>query len=275
VKMSGKRVGNDGTVTYRGGERIPFTYLATCKYIGDILDVEYYREGQLCQSAYKVSRAMHLVPSNPPSPPEYLVVGGLVMIPLTEKYLKCSFGETWQDTGPFELVNLWGRGSQDFVDEQVIIVTQVLASPVTVGYQDICNENVKTFNGTKIRNLRHLSEMTNAIEDGYMEFGLASEDKIVLNAKEAKQENSNILQKNMINSDRRLEEPFAATRVLDDDTEHDDDRTKSMRARKIQGRKRKEDVEEHQLTDIAPVGKIKRTRKDIEIVTEVGPTISS
>ena len=156
VKMNGRRIGNDGTVTFRGGERIPFTWLSSGKFVGETVDVEFFRDGQICTAEYRVDGEQALVPSDPPSPPEYLVVGGLVLVPLTEKYLSSAFGDSWACDGPSELISHWSRGVKDYDDHQVIIVTQVLASPITVGYQDVSNEHVTKFNGVRIRNLRHL-----------------------------------------------------------------------------------------------------------------------
>lgn len=55
----------------------------------------------------------------------------------------------------------------------MVVVSQVLACDATLGYEDLFNIRVQRFNGTKIRNLRHLAEMVYADKDAkYMRFDL-------------------------------------------------------------------------------------------------------
>lgn len=52
-------------------------------------------------------------------------------------------------------------------------MSQVLAGEATLGYEDYCNIQVLKFNGTPVRNLRHLTELVSSCEEKYMRFDLA------------------------------------------------------------------------------------------------------
>lgn len=47
VRFDGVEISNDGTVPFRTGERIAFSYLISNKYVGDSCVLEVLREGQL------------------------------------------------------------------------------------------------------------------------------------------------------------------------------------------------------------------------------------
>ena len=56
---------------------------------------------------------------------------------------------------------------------QVVVLSQVLACEATLGYEDYCNIQVLKFNGTPVRNLRHLALVVSSCEEKYMRFDLA------------------------------------------------------------------------------------------------------
>lgn len=56
---------------------------------------------------------------------------------------------------------------------QVVVLSQVLACNATLGYEDYCNVQVLKFNGTPVRNLRHLIQLVASCPDHYMRFDLA------------------------------------------------------------------------------------------------------
>ena len=56
---------------------------------------------------------------------------------------------------------------------QVVVLSQVLACDATLGYEDYCNVQVLKFNGTPVRNLRHLIALVSDCTEEYMRFDLA------------------------------------------------------------------------------------------------------
>ena len=61
-------------------------------------------------------------------------------------------------------------GQARAADEQVVVLAQVLSTDVTQGYEDIVNNALQKFNGKKVRNLRHLSQMIEACDDAFLRF---------------------------------------------------------------------------------------------------------
>ena len=55
---------------------------------------------------------------------------------------------------------------------QIVVLSQVLACDATLGYEEIHNTQVLHFNGTKIRNLAHLAELTTTCDQPFMRFDL-------------------------------------------------------------------------------------------------------
>ena len=52
------------------------------------------------------------------------------------------------------------------------MLSQVLACDATLGYEELNNIRVKTFNGVDVRNLRHLAEMVYRCEERFLRFDL-------------------------------------------------------------------------------------------------------
>jgi len=151
-----------------------------------------------------------LVPCDPPTPPEYCVIGGIVCVPLTEPFLRCAYGESYLQDAPLPLLQCLHQGMKQSEDHQVVLVTQVLASSLTVGFQGFTNTQVTHLNGAPIRNLAHLCALYDACQDEWLRFELASEDTLVLSTKEARLRTPEIMQKNMIAKDRQIEVAPAA-----------------------------------------------------------------
>lgn len=53
-----------------------------------------------------------------------------------------------------------------------MVLSQVLACDATLGYEEMHNTQVLRFNGTKIRNLAHLAELTTTCTQPFMRFDL-------------------------------------------------------------------------------------------------------
>ena len=55
---------------------------------------------------------------------------------------------------------------------QVLVLSQVLACNATLGYEDLYNMRVHKFNGTALKSLQHLAQLSTACTDKYMRFDL-------------------------------------------------------------------------------------------------------
>ena len=65
-------------------------------------------------------------------------------------------------------------------DEEVVILSQVLACDATIGYEDIHNTAVASINGIRVRNLKQLAEVVLSCSDPFLVFELDYGEKIVI-----------------------------------------------------------------------------------------------
>ena len=57
----------------------------------------------------------------------------------------------------------------------MVVLSQVLACDATLGFEDSFDLQLKLFNGTPVRNLRHLATLVQACTEPYMRFDLDHE----------------------------------------------------------------------------------------------------
>merc|ERR1719326_2403845 len=112
--------------------------------------------------------------------PSYLIVAGLVFTTLSVPFLRSEFGEEWDCEAPVELVHAVMYRRAQHRDEQLVVLTQLLAHDLTVGYEDLENVLLHTVNGTRVRNLRSVMELCDACEAEYLHFGLQPNLELVL-----------------------------------------------------------------------------------------------
>jgi hypothetical protein len=73
--------------------------------------------------------------------PSYLIVAGLVFTPLTEPFIE----EECEETLGLKLLAKARYSLSTFEGEQIVIVSQVLAHEVNIGYEHMGNQQVKLF----------------------------------------------------------------------------------------------------------------------------------
>eukprot|EP00914_Ancora_sagittata_P008706 GHVO01016874.1.p1 GENE.GHVO01016874.1~~GHVO01016874.1.p1 ORF type:complete len:381 (+),score=64.51 GHVO01016874.1:274-1416(+) len=209
LSISGVSVASDGRVPFRTSERIPFTWLVAQMYVGEKCKVKFLRDGIEQESEFIVEKNDLLVPTSLPEWKKlpYLIVGGLVFIPLTEPLLRSEYGDQFESRAPIRLLELWLHGSKQDPNQSVVVLSHILAHSLTHGLGGIPNNTVlKCFNGVKVNNLKHLAELVDACERESFRFDLDYEDIIMLDVKAAKAALPEILRKNMIPESRCLEE---------------------------------------------------------------------
>eukprot|EP00892_Ulva_mutabilis_P000486 jgi/Ulvmu1/10438/UM062_0035.1 len=112
----------------------------------------------------------------------------------------------------------YGRPQQ--ADEQVVLLSQVLACDATVGYEDVANVQVMKFNGQKVQNLQQLVDMIEAAsESRFFVFEMDHDEVVVLDAKHARASTAEILRTHNIPQQlsQDLRRPGAAAAAANDD----------------------------------------------------------
>lgn len=180
--IDGKAVADDGQVVLRGhnssnsndgsnddgassssNELIQHRYLLRGKRVDEPTTFSVYRNGAHCQCPPTVLRdipSLCLRWANVDHPPDYLILGGLVLLPLSwslRLQKKCGTRLVadcmdWCRRWPGE----WGEGRTGLV-----VLTDILACELTFSYSRPWRR-VTAYNGVPVLSLRHLSEMWEA-----------------------------------------------------------------------------------------------------------------
>jgi len=209
--IGGSKIGNDGTIDFRRGERLSFRHKVGNHTIGATLELKILRDGKRKTLKAEGMESPQLVPRHrvPGSVPSYLIVGGVVFTPLTcgllDVAVEALSEEAWQV----------GRSAMKKPDEQVILIISILAHPLMHGYDIHRLPLLVEFNGEKILNMKDLKAKVDAVTDGFMCFKLADGKSIILDANETMKAQDEILAKYQI--------PSTHSKDLGDDEAEDGD----------------------------------------------------
>lgn len=202
MRFDGVQLANDGTVPFRSGERIAFSYLTSQKFVGDMVEVFVLRDSKEVTVNVPLMKPAPLIPHHlTGADPSYFILGGLVFTVVTVPYLESEYGSDFESDAPVKLLDALFHRQKSFGDQEVVVIGQVLATEATLGYEGLSNVQVKGFNGEPVRNLRHLAEMVlNCNDDPYMRFDVEYKESVVLDTKEAKAATEEVLRMHSIPS---------------------------------------------------------------------------
>lgn len=202
LSIAGSPIGNDGTIPFRdGGERISFRYAILSKFDGDPVAMQVLRKDKVLDVEVKVMKPGMLaaIPANQYDVvPSYFIFAGMVFQVLTQPYLSQEWGKEWQQKAPVRFVEKALYAAKDKPDQEVVILSQILAADINVTYQQYCPNIVTHVNNVPINNLRHLVELVEANQAPFLRLDLESERVIVLDAKQANEQSSEILESHNI-----------------------------------------------------------------------------
>lgn len=85
--------------------------------------------------------------------PSYFIVGGLVFTAVTVPYLRSEYGAQYDMDAPVKLLNTMMHSHAKSATDQVVVVSQVLASDINIGYEDIMNTQVRCMTPRVLREL--------------------------------------------------------------------------------------------------------------------------
>ena len=192
LEVDSIRVANDGTIPFREGafkERVQLSYFFTQRFATDSVRLTILRAGQRLEVTVPLWVPQRLVPrtllqknyidaatnagtgsggSIVGGVPSYLMVGGLVMLALSKEYIDDEFHlDHMQDVvgwaQEFKILSLADTMQQE-ADEEVVLLSQVIAHNCNIGYEMYKNLHLKAFNSVKVKNLRHLKTLLDTLE---------------------------------------------------------------------------------------------------------------
>ncbi|KAK4402375.1 Protease Do-like 9 [Sesamum angolense] len=201
LSFDGVDIGEDGTVPFRHGERIGFSYLVSQKYTDDSAEIEVFRNSERLKFKVDLGTHTRLVPAhNDGKPPSYYIIAGFVFTPVSVPYLRSEYGKEYECEAPVKLLDKVLHDMPESVDEQIVVISQVLVADINIGYEDIVNTQVLAFNGEPVKNLKSLVSMVESCTDKYMKFDLEYQQIVVLRTRTAKAATLNILTRHCVPS---------------------------------------------------------------------------
>ena len=178
LEVDGVPIANDGTIQLPGTPdlvRVTFSYLVYRAPLGQAVGFVVLRDKERISLTIpaKPQPELLLACKQPLPKPAFVVVGGLVFVPLMSVY-----------------ESLIPRRKLDSVlrkpaveGEQVVMLLMVLRAEINIGYEELTG-HLATLNGQKVQSLRWLLERVEQIESeqptGNLTFRLESGEMIVL-----------------------------------------------------------------------------------------------
>ncbi|KAH7302053.1 hypothetical protein KP509_23G054200 [Ceratopteris richardii] len=194
LSFEGVDIANDGTVPFRHGERISFSYLVSQKYTGEQAKVKILRNKEFVEFDVQLETHKRLVPVHIKGrPPSYYIWAGIVFAAVSVPYLRSEYGKDYDYDAPVKLLDKLLYAMAQTEDEQLVVISQVLVADINIGYEEIVNTQVISLNGTPVRNLKHLAHMVETCEEEFLTLDLEYQQMIVLETKKAKAATGEIL----------------------------------------------------------------------------------
>lgn len=200
LAVDGRPLDQDGNYEDSDYGRILFSHLTnTIKHPGAVIPFKILRDGRTLEVpvTMKVANREQAISETHISDaaPKYVILGGLVFIELSRPYLK-EWGGKWSSNAPQRLVYYDAFQNELPADRgRIIILSQVLPTPDTMGYEDLENIVVTKVNGRPIKSLADLAEAAKNPVDGFQKIEFEEDPKILFLDAASIQSNAETLKK--------------------------------------------------------------------------------
>ena len=197
LEIDGYKVSNNGRIRLEDGEARSLYYPLYLRQIDEKVPVKVLRDGDVVETSitaskkdFRIRRWMY------DAKPDYFVYGGLVFTTASFDYIVQS-KERFHD----DLFK-----DKEFKDDEPVVISWVFADVGMEGYLGLDGSLVRSVNGVKVRNLRHLVELVESCNDGFVRFGLDVDTewdvKMIVDAKEMRETTVRVMERNQIPADR-------------------------------------------------------------------------
>eukprot|EP00931_Biecheleriopsis_adriatica_P100370 TRINITY_DN75696_c0_g1_i1.p1 TRINITY_DN75696_c0_g1~~TRINITY_DN75696_c0_g1_i1.p1 ORF type:complete len:564 (+),score=113.94 TRINITY_DN75696_c0_g1_i1:24-1694(+) len=173
LAVDGEEISQDGTVPLRENERINYLHLITRRIAGkETVRIKVWRQGAPLEVDVALKPDRWMVPrlDGYDAAPEYAIVGGLVLVPLSHPWAELKSRDKHGWTSAQALIHQhWGKALPE-EGRQLVILSKVLAHPCNVGYHALSNMVLETFAGQEVTNLAQLARSVAACKDEQLVF---------------------------------------------------------------------------------------------------------
>lgn len=184
LEIDGKAIDQDGNYDDPEFGRILFSHItSTVRHPGETVAVRISRDGKVeeLRVALQVPDRSRVVSDAHVTDraPRYLVLGGLVFVELSRPYLQ-EWGGDWTKSAPQRLV--YYDAFQNELPEdrgKIVVLSQVMPTPDTLGYEDLQNHVVVKANGRTVRSLEDLAVASREPVEGFHKIELEEDPKLI------------------------------------------------------------------------------------------------
>lgn len=202
TRLAGMPIGQNGSVTLRGEERVDFGHIIASRQTGEEIEAEVVRERKPLKLTIKLKRLVDLVPGPMHDvTPSYFILGGFVFMPLSEDFMRAHGG------GTYRLRSIAGEEVATPERTQVVTLSQVLAHEVNRGFHGWGLLSVAKLNGKAVGSMKDLVEASRRPVDGRQVLEFESGSKAVLDAKAAADAMPEIMKRYGVTKDRSTDLP--------------------------------------------------------------------
>lgn len=206
MQLEGHSIADNGTIRYHGKNRCQFDALIGDMHVGDEARVRVLRDGKPKDMRLKMAPMQWLVPRTEyDRRPMWFLFGGIVFQRLTADYLR-SWGDAWWEKAPKELLHLYYSGLRRPDRQEVVVLAQVLADAVNVGYENFHNDVVESVNGEPPVDMADFVRRVDSSETA-VAIRLSSGATVLLDVAEARAAEERILEIYRVPGDRSLDLP--------------------------------------------------------------------
>ena len=201
LEIAGNPIDSDGNYNDADYGRISLGHLVSTRHFeGQKVKVKVWREGKPLELEVPVARRKPQQYLSEPyvidRAPPYFILGGLVLQELSRQFLK-EFGADWSRKAPLELVQLDRIQSELPEDgiKRAVVLTRVLPSDVTIGYEEMRNLQVTAINGMPLTCLADVPQAMTKAVDGLHRIELKGDPSLIFLDAKAVEASGSLLQR--------------------------------------------------------------------------------
>ncbi len=205
----GLPIASNGSVRYAGRYRTHWNVVLADHFVGETLPVTVLRKKRRLDLDLELMPMRRLVPLwQHERPPTYFIYAGLVFQTLGLDFL--ATWNRWWERAPKEFLHHYYSGVATAGRREVVVLTQVLADEINVGYDALYDESVVEINGEPVRDMADFVARVEA-SNGTVEIRTSRAGLIVLDTDLVADANARVLARYNISSDRSADLASART----------------------------------------------------------------
>jgi S1-C subfamily serine protease len=198
LAVNGYRIGDDGTIEFRPGERTHHNYSVEMRQLGDKINMEILRDCIISNVALTLNKRKEdflLIPGEQyDRKPRYFIFGGVVFSPLTKNYIN-----EWESAPEALVAELSKWPTRD--RQEIVVALLVLPDEVNKGYHDVNSWMITEVNGRSFKDFNEFFDIVTTSSDPYLIFKDEKGSQVVIDRLQAEENHERILQTYSISED--------------------------------------------------------------------------